>query len=129
MAEENKVSLNDVEKAVSEYETANDAVADAQAALEKAQSERDAKKEAAQKSLNSLKERFENVGDAVEEVVSDTVQKVEEKLDAAKDEWAQLAMTDPDAARRQLRKFWILVAGGSGIVIGSVATYFLGWIF
>lgn len=129
MAEKNQVSLNDVEKAVSEYETANDAVADAQAALEKAQSERDAKKEAAQKSLNDLKERFDNVGDAVEEVVSDTVQKVEEKLDAAKDEWAQLAMTDPDSARRQLRKFWILVAGGSGIVIGSVATYFLGWIF
>lgn len=49
MAEENKVSLNDVEKAVSEYETANDAVADAQAALEKAQSERDAKKRSGSK--------------------------------------------------------------------------------
>lgn len=54
---------------------------------------------------------------------------VEEKLDAAKDEWAQLAQTDPDAARRQLRKFWILVAGGAGLIVGAVIGAFLTWLF
>lgn len=31
---------------------------------------------------------------------------IEEKLDDAKDKWAETATTDPDMARRQLRSFW-----------------------
>lgn len=31
---------------------------------------------------------------------------IEEKLDEAKDKWAETATTDPDTARRQLRSFW-----------------------
>lgn len=30
---------------------------------------------------------------------------IEEKLDEAKDKWAETATTDPDTARRQLRSF------------------------
>ena len=63
------------------------------------------------------------------ETVQEVATEVEAKLDAAKDEWAQLAMTDPDAARRQLRKFWILVAGCSGLVIGSLVSSLVAWIF
>ncbi len=132
MSEENEV-VSEVEAAVADYESADAAVLEAQENLEKIKAEREEKKAAAQKSLDDLKARFEGVGSAVsetvQEVASDVAEKVEENLDAAKDAWAQLAMTDPDAARRQLRKFWILVAGGSGLVIGGAFSAFLMWIF
>ena len=51
---------------------------------------------------------------------------LEERLDAAKAEWAETATSDPDAARRQLRAFW----GGIGLVVGSIiggcAVHFFG---
>lgn len=132
MSEENGV-VSEVEAAVADYESADAAVLEAQEKLEKIKAEREEKKAAAQKRLDDLKARFESVGSAVsetvQEVASDVAEKVEEKLDAAKDEWAQLAITDSDAARRQLRNFWILVAGGSGLVIGGASGALSMWIF
>lgn len=133
MAEEEKTNAEAVESAVADYEASEDAVKAAQDALAQAQAAREEKKAAAQQSIEELKARFESVGSAVgekvEEVASEVSAKVEEKLDAAKDEWAQLAQTDPDAARRQLRRFWILVAGGAGLVVGAVLGAFLTWLF
>ena len=132
MAEE-KSTAEAVESAVADYEASEDAVKAAQDALTQAQAEREEKKAAAQKSIDELKARFESVSsevaEKVEEVASEVSAKVEEKLDEAKDAWAQLAQTDPDAARRQLRRFWILVAGGAGLVIGGSASAFLVWLF
>ena len=129
MTEEKTIAVSEVETAVSDYESADAAVLEAQENLEKIKAEREEKKAAAQKSLDELKARFESVSSAVTETVQEVATEVEAKLDAAKDEWAQLAMTDPDAARRQLRKFWILVAGCSGLVIGSLVSSLVAWIF
>ena len=132
MAEE-KNSAEAVESAVADYEASENAVKAAQEALTQAQAAREEKKAAAQKSIDELKERFESVSgevaEKVEEVAAEVSATVEEKLDAAKDEWAQLAQTDPDAARRQLRRFWILAAGGAGLVVGAAVGAFLTWLF
>lgn len=132
MAEE-KNSAEAVESAVADYEASETAVKAAQEALTQAQAAREEKKAAAQKSIDELKERFESVSsevaEKVEEVAAEVSATVEEKLDAAKDDWAQLAQTDPDAARRQLRRFWILVAGGAGLISGAAVGSFLIWLF
>lgn len=129
MSETKDTVVSEVETAVTAYESAETSVSEAKAALERAQALREEKKAEAKKSLDDLMSRFESIGDSVQEAASDVVEKVETKLDEAKDEWAQLALTNPDAARRQLRKFWILVAGCSGLVIGSLVSSLVAWIF
>lgn len=129
MSETKDAVVSEVETAVIAYESAETSVSEAKAALERAQALREEKKAEAKKSLDDLMSRFESIGDSIQEAASDIVEKVETKLDEAKDEWAQLALTNPDAARRQLRKFWILVAGCSGIFIGSLGASLIAWIF
>lgn len=51
---------------------------------------------------------------------------IEEKLDEAKEKWAETAATDPDTARRQLRAFWGGVGMIAGIIIGGCAVHFFG---
>lgn len=51
---------------------------------------------------------------------------IEEKLDEAKEKWAETAATDPDTARRQLRAFWSVVGMIAGIIIGGCAVHFFG---
>ena len=51
---------------------------------------------------------------------------IEEKLDDAKDKWAETATTDPDTARRQLRSFWGIVGFIAGILVGGFAVYMFG---
>lgn len=51
---------------------------------------------------------------------------IEEKLDEAKEKWAETAATDPDTARRQLRAFWSVVGLIAGIIIGGCAVHFFG---
>ncbi len=53
---------------------------------------------------------------------------IEEKLDAAKAEWAETAVSDPDTARRQLRAFWGIVGTVAGALIG-LGVGFLMWGF
>lgn len=53
---------------------------------------------------------------------------IEERLDAAKAEWAETATTDPDTARRQLRAFWGIVGTVAGALIGLGVGY-LVWGF
>lgn len=50
---------------------------------------------------------------------------IEEKLDEAKDKWAEIATTDPDTARRQLRAFWGIVGTVSGALIGLGVGYLM----
>lgn len=50
---------------------------------------------------------------------------IEEKLDEAKEKWAETAATDPDT-RRQLRAFWGVVGMIAGIIIGGCAVHFFG---
>ena len=51
---------------------------------------------------------------------------IEEKLDEAKDKWAETATTDPDTARRQLRSFWGIVRFIAGILVGGFVVYMFG---
>ena len=51
---------------------------------------------------------------------------IEEKLDDAKDKWAETATTDPDMARRQLRSFWGIVGFIAGILVGGFVVYMFG---
>lgn len=101
MADEKDVTVSEAENAVSAYEAAENEVKAAQENLDRVKEELEVKKTEAQQSLDALKARFESIGSA---------------------------MTDPDAARRQLRKFWILVAGGSGLVIGGLISALVAWI-
>ncbi len=48
---------------------------------------------------------------------------IEEKLDEAKDKWAETAVSDPDTARRQLRAFWSIVGTAAGVLIGLGVGY------
>ena len=50
---------------------------------------------------------------------------IEEKLDEAKDKWAETATTDPDTARRQLRAFWGIVGTVAGVLIGLGVGYLM----
>lgn len=50
---------------------------------------------------------------------------IEEKLDEAKDKWAETATTDPDTARRQLRAFWGIVGTVVGVLIGLGVGYLM----
>lgn len=50
---------------------------------------------------------------------------IEEKLDEAKDKWAETATTDPDTARRQLRAFWGIVGTVVGLLIGLGVGYLM----
>lgn len=69
------------------------------------------------------------VKEAVTAIMEQTGESVSTKVDAfmdsKKNQWAQLAVEDPDEARRKLRTFWMGIAG-CGVVIG----FLLGaWIF
>lgn len=50
---------------------------------------------------------------------------IEEKLDEAKDKWAETATTNPDTARRQLRAFWGIVGTVVGLLIGLGVGYLM----
>lgn len=50
---------------------------------------------------------------------------IEEKLDEAKDKWAETAVSDPDTARRQLRAFWGIVGTVAGVLIGLGVGYLM----
>lgn len=50
---------------------------------------------------------------------------IEEKLDEAKDKWAETAVSDPDKARRQLRAFWGIVGTVAGALIGLGVGYLM----
>lgn len=133
-------NTTEVESAVSDYEASANAVTEAEKALETAKAQREEKKALAEKKLTELKDRLSALDSSEEEeeevvvepeenIIEATSSKLEEKLNDAKDEWAKLAQTNPDEARRQLRKFWIIVAGSIGIVTGGSIMYLITLLF
>lgn len=77
--------------------------------------------------INSIKEKLtangvefteqikQLVTEAVTAIMKETGEsvstKVESFMESKKDEWAQLALQDPDEARRKLRTFWMGISG------------------
>lgn len=68
-----------------------------------------------------LEELIEKMKKEAQEIGLD----IEEKLDEAKDKWAETATTDPDTARRQLRAFWGIVGTVAGVLIGLGVGYLM----
>lgn len=66
-----------------------------------------------------IKQVANEAADKVQEAAKDVVNKANEKLEAAKDAWAELARRDPDAARRQLRAAYMWI--GVALVAGAFA--------
>lgn len=69
----------------------------------------------------------EQIQALVQEVVSELVKntgetvatKIETVLETKKDQWAALALENPDEARRKLRNFWIGISGAC-LVLGAI---------
>lgn len=76
-----------------------------------------------------MSKKIDQVMDDIKKKAEEAAGKAEVKLDEKKDEWAELAAVDPDAARRQLRAFWICVAGGLGILLGAALHAAYIWLF
>lgn len=68
------------------------------------------------------------VKELIEKLMTDTTEsvgtKVESFLESKKDQWAQLAVENPDDARRKLRTFWMGISGVCA-VLGAVVGFFL----
>ena len=68
------------------------------------------------------------VTELIEKLMTDTTEsvgtKVESFLEEKKDQWAVLAVEDPDEARRKLRTFWMGISGVC-LVVGGVIGFFL----
>lgn len=68
------------------------------------------------------------VKELIEKLMQDTQEsisvKVESFLESKKDQWAQLAVEDPDDARRKLRTFWMGISGVCA-VLGAIVGFFL----
>lgn len=97
-----------------------------------------------QDAIQNLKDKFAAEGveftDQIQNIAKDVVtellkntgesaaQKVEGLLAEKKDQWAALAVEDPDEARRKLRTFWMGISGvcfAVGAVVGYFADYFI----
>ena len=87
--------------------------------------------------INSIKEKLaangvefteqlkQLVTEAVTAIMQETGESISTKVDSfmesKKDQWAQLALQDPDEARRMLRTFWMGISGVClvvGLVVG-----------
>ena len=87
--------------------------------------------------INSIKEKLtangvefteqikQLVTEAVTAIMQETGESISTKVDSfmesKKDQWAQLALQDPDEARRKLRTFWMGISGvclAVGLVVG-----------
>lgn len=68
------------------------------------------------------------VKELIEKLMTDTTEsvgtKVESFLESKKDQWAQLAVENPDDARRKLRTFWMGISGVCA-VLGAIVGFFL----
>lgn len=91
--------------------------------------------------INSIKEKLaangvefteqlkQLVTEAVTAIMQETGESISTKVDSfmesKKDQWAQLALQDPDEARRKLRTFWMGISGVC-LVVGLVVGI---WVF
>lgn len=118
-----------LEQAMTELREAQDAVTTAQQNLDTAVLEKDAKVEEIQRLMDELKGKAQELGLEVVASVAEAKQAVKEKLDEAKTEWAQSAVTTPNSARRQVRLVWAVIGTVAGIVVGFGLGYVVGRFF
>lgn len=112
------------EDLIAEFEQSEQDVNTAKENLTQAEQNRDEKKAEIEAKIEELKAKFESISQAVTEKVEEAAQEVSEKVEEAKDDWEELAKTDPTEARRQLRKFWIAVSV-CAFVVGAGVSFVL----
>lgn len=118
-----------LEQAMTELREAQDAVTTAQQNLDTAVLEKDAKVEEIKRLMDELKGKAQELGLEVVASVAEAKQAVKEKLDEAKTEWAQSAVTTPNSARRQVRLVWAVIGTVAGLVVGFGLGYVVGRFF
>ena len=112
-----------LEGALTELEEARSGVEEAQKALTDAESVKAEKVEQIKTLIDDLKAKAKELGLEVVANVEEAQEAVSQKLDEAKEEWAQTAAENPNEARRQVRLVWALIGTVGGFVLGCGAGY------
>lgn len=121
--------MSDITTALTDAQTKAAAVTAAEKALKTAETNKEAAIEAVKKQIEEAEEALKALGATVVQDVDAAKTAVQEKLDAGKLEWADLAATNPDEARRYIRKAWAIIAGSAGLVLGAGIGYLVGMLF
>ena len=112
-----------LEGALTELEEARSGVEEAQKALTDAESVKAEKVEQIKTLIDDLKAKAKELGLEVVANVEEAQEAVSQKLDEAKEEWAQTAAENPNEARRQVRLVWAVIGTVGGFVLGCGAGY------
>lgn len=120
MAEAKKLTIDE---ALDELTQAKEGVTEAQTALEAAEATQQEKSEQIKKLMEETQAKLKELGVEVLTNASAAVDAAQEKLDEAKEAFAQEAAEDPNAARRKLRAIWGCIGLVAGIVIGFGVGY------
>lgn len=120
--------MTDIATALTEAQTKAAAVTAAEKALKTAESNKAAAIEAVKQQIKEAEEALKALGVTVVTSFDEAKTALQEKLDEGKLEWADLAATNPDEARRYIRKTWAIIAGSAGLVIGGLIGYLAGFI-
>lgn len=114
-----------IDGALLELQQARSDVETAKAELEKAETAKAEKVEQIKTLMDELKAKAKELGLEVVSNVSEAKDAVQEKLDEAKEDFAEEAATDPNGARRKLRLIW----GCIGLVVGAVIGFGGGYLY
>lgn len=114
-----------IDGALLELQQARAELDTAKAELQKAEENKADKVEQIKTLMDELKEKAKELGIEIVSNVNEAKDAVQEKLDEAKEDFAEEAATDPDGARRKLRLIW----GCIGLIVGAVIGFGGGYLY
>ena len=120
MAEAKKLTIDE---ALDELTQAKEGVTEAQTALEAAEATQQEKSDQIKKLMEETQAKLKELGVEVLTNAGAAVDAAQEKLDEAKEAFAQEAAEDPNSARRKLRAIWGCIGLVAGLVIGFGVGY------
>lgn len=120
MAEAKKLTIDE---ALDELTQAKEGVAEAQTALEAAEATQQEKSDQIKKLMEEAQAKLKELGVEVLTNAGAAVDAAQEKLDEAKEAFAQEAAEDPNDARRKLRAIWGFIGLVAGLMIGFGVGY------
>lgn len=112
-----------IDEALDELTQAKEGVTEAQTALEAAEATQQEKSDQIKKLMEEAQAKLKELGVEVLTNAGAAVDAAQEKLDEAKEAFAQEAAEDPNAARRKLRAIWGCIGFVAGLVIGFGVGY------
>lgn len=114
-----------IDGALLELQQARAELDTAKAELQMAEENKADKVEQIKTLMDELKEKAKELGLEIVSNVNEAKDAVQEKLDEAKEDFAEEAATDPDGARRKLRLIW----GCIGLIVGAVIGFGGGYLY